>query len=134
MQEVPNYMKAQGYAADLDASGYDDEGLKLEIAEVYVRSATALKNRVELDPLRELVRRQDYKELAGKAITTLRGLGVRTHEYNHLLALAHYAKWEYDDALRYVDQAIAIVPDRSAASSSYHRFRREILDKRRRFS
>jgi hypothetical protein len=85
--------------------------------------------KMELDPLKEMLRQQKYKELADTAITLLKGVDLGTHEWHHLLAQSYYNRWDYKSALRHVNEAIARLPEESHLYAPYQRLQREILNK-----
>jgi hypothetical protein len=86
--------------------------------------------KVELDPLKEMLRQQKYKELADTAITLLKDIALGTHEWHHLLAQSYYNKWDYEPALRHIDKAIAALPKGSHLDAPYRQLRGEILKKK----
>ena len=68
--------------------------------------STSVKMKFELDPLREMLRQQKYKELADTAIKLLNEAPANTHDWHHLLAQSYYNRWDYESALRHVDHAL----------------------------
>ena len=132
--DFPNFEQAHSYARELeDAAVYTDQ-IKFEVAKFYVAWSTALKMKLELDPLKEILRQQKYKELADTAIKLLNGIPDRTHECHHMLAQSYFNKWDYDNALRSVDNALSTLPKGSHLHNSYRYLRIEILKKRTQFA
>ncbi len=127
--EIPNFEQAHGYARELEAVSAQSKEIKAELAQFYVAWSTALKMKVELDPLKEMLRQQKYKELADTAITLLNSIASGTYEWHHLLAQSYYNRWDYGQALLHVNEAIAGLPKDSHLYAPYRRLHREILKK-----
>lgn len=130
--DVPNYNQAGPYALELK-NGVNEEIL-FDVAEFYVKWSTAIKMRTELDPIREMQRQQEYKELADLALEVLKKVGERGHRYYYLLAQCHYNKWDYDLASNYINSAIALLPSHSYLNEPYNYFKSDISKKRRRYN
>jgi hypothetical protein len=88
----------------------------------------------EIDPIREMLRQQRYKELADEAAVILNGLKLGTYEWHYLLAQVFTNKWEYDVARRHIDQAIDLLPRDSYLVASYYRLRDVIRGRREKYS
>jgi tetratricopeptide (TPR) repeat protein len=127
--EIPNYEQAHSYARELEHIAEQSRDIKAELAQFYVSWSTAVKMKRELDPLKEMVRQQKYKELADRALTLLHDIALDTHEWHHLLAQSYYNLWDYDRSLIHVDEAIDRLPRNSHLYAPYCWFRREILRK-----
>jgi DNA polymerase III delta prime subunit len=124
----PNFEQASIYARELEDLAAVSGDIKFELARFYVHWSTAIKTmRFEIDPIKEILRQQSYKEKAEHAIELLAALGLDTHEWNQLLAQSYYNIWDYGSALRYVEAAIAELPQGSHRSAPYRRLRSEIL-------
>jgi hypothetical protein len=129
--EVPNFEKAHSYARELEDMAADDKEITFELANFYTQWSTALKVKIELDPLKNILRQQKYKELADIAIQLLTTVAARnSHECYHLLAQNSFNKWDYDAALRYIGQAIEALPRGSYLIGPYQRLKVQILKKK----
>jgi len=127
--DVPNYTAAKPYVNELENSSLDNE-VKLEVAEFYVQASTAIKTRApSLDPIQEMLRQQEYKELAEKALKTLTQLPEKTSRVYHLLAQSYYNKWDYFIALKMIDQAIELADPRSSHLANFRYLRGIIIEK-----
>jgi hypothetical protein len=124
--EVPNYEQAHTYARELEHVVRNDKEMKTELGRFYVMWSTALKMKSELDPLKNMVRQQQYKDLADTAIGFLKPLALETAEWHHLLSQAYYNQWENKKALMHIDKAIAALPAGSHGHAQYSRLRRDI--------
>lgn len=132
--EIPNFEQAHSYARELEGVSEQSKEIKAELAQFYVAWSTALKIRMELDPLKEIVRQQKYKELANKAITFLNSIALGTYEWHYLLAQSYYNLWGYKMALMHVNKAIEMLPENSHFYAPYRRLQREILKKQTLYS
>jgi len=133
--EIPNYEQAHSYARELEYVSEQNNEIKTEIAQFYLAWSTALKNRkIEIDPIKEMMRQQKYKDLASKAIAHLKAINSDTHEWHHLLAQSYYNVWDYDLAMAHVDKAIALLPKGSHLYFPYQRLQGEILKKQDKYS
>jgi Cdc6-like AAA superfamily ATPase len=126
--DTPNFEQAHSYARELEEIAVLSKEIENEIAQFYVAWSTALKMKVELDPLEEIKRQQKYKELAATAITLLKDVDLGTHEWHYLLAQSYYNHWDKKLALHHIDKAIAAIPTGSQYAP-YRRLRREIQRK-----
>lgn len=129
--DIPNFREANNYARDLKVT--TDENILLVLAEFYVKWSTSIKMQTELDPIKEIYRQQEYKQLADEAIQLLNRIAGRTHYHFYLMAQSHYNKWNYQSALSWINQAIEALPPNQYYRSPYTRFRKEIMDKQDRF-
>jgi Cdc6-like AAA superfamily ATPase len=127
---LSNFAQAHTYARELEEAAVDSVQIRFELAQFYVAWSTAIKIKFELDPLKEILRQQQYKELADSAIKLLRDSPQGKHEWHHLLAQSYYNKWDYDLALWHVEKAIGALPRDSHLARPYRRLRSEILKKR----
>jgi len=128
--EPPNFDQAHIYAMELEKYRLDDQGIVMDIAEFYTEWSTALKMKFELDPIKEMLRQQKYKELADHAIGLLRKRADQsTHRWHYLLSQCQFNKWEYEEARRSIDRAVAHLPSDSYLKNPYERLRGEIVKK-----
>jgi tetratricopeptide (TPR) repeat protein len=132
--QFPNFERAHAFAQELEASAGQDSWAEFELAKFYVSWSTALLMQFCSDPIKDIVRRQRYKELADIAIRFLDDIYGRSHEWYYLMAQALYNRWEYDRALRQIEMAILELPPRSHLASGYLYFKSEIVKKRARFA
>jgi RNA-directed DNA polymerase len=132
--EIPNYEQAHSYARELEDASIQNNEIKAELAQFYVAWSTALKMKVDFDPLKEMLRRQKYKELAETAINLLKNINQNTHEWYYLMAQSYFNCWDYELALPKINKAIEALPKGSHLESSYQRLQREILKKQGRFT
>lgn len=131
---VPNFNQANVYVEQIEKLPLEDDKLRLEIADFYVRWSTSLKMRRELDPIQEKLRQQRYKELAGKALVVLNQIKEKTHEAYYLLAHCYHNKWNYESAFRMIETAIRLCKKDPLCYASYVSLRKTIitqLDRRR---
>jgi hypothetical protein len=128
--EIPNFEQAHGCAREIENVAAQNKEIRLELARFYVAWSLALKMKSELDPIRDMVRQQKYKDLADTAVGYLKGLALDTHQWHYLLSQAHFNRWDNQAALLHVDRAIAVLPSGSHLKEPYVRLRREILKKR----
>lgn len=128
--EIPNYEQAHSYALELEGVAASSNDIKMELAQFYVQWSTATKLRKELDPLKDKVRQRDFKDWAQTAIKLLRDVDHRTHEWHFLMAQSHFNRGENDFALKYIDQAIKILPPDAPIYDRYRQLKREAGKKR----
>lgn len=128
--DVPNFEQAHAFAMELEDIAALNAEIRLELAHFYVAWSTALKLSVQLDPLKEMLRQQKYKELADSAIRHLVKLPNRSHSQLHLLAQSYYNKWEYETALAHIDDALSLLSKGSHLEAPYRKLRNEILKRR----
>jgi GTPase SAR1 family protein len=128
--EFPNFEQAHSFARELEEFATGNVQIKFELAQFYVAWSTAVKMKQELDPLKEMLRQQKYKELADEAIKLLNDSPQETHEWHYLMARSYYNKWDYDSALRQIETAIQRLPKGSHLATPYAGLRGEILNKR----
>jgi GTPase SAR1 family protein len=132
--EPPNFDEAHVFAKELEKYPLNDEGIMMDIAEFYTEWATTLKLKIELDPIKEMLRQQKYKELSDHAIKLLQERREKTsHRRYYLLAQCLFNKWEYDAAKDNIDKAIEGLPASSYLSNPYERLRTEIIKKARHY-
>jgi tetratricopeptide (TPR) repeat protein len=128
--EIPNYEQAHSYARELEGVASSNKEIKSELAQFYVAWSTATKLRVELDPLKEKVRQQNYKELADTAIKFLKDINLDTNEWHFLLAQSYFNRGDHESALRHIDRAIDDLPFDSYMHDSYQQLSYEIVKRR----
>lgn len=135
--EVPNYSKANTYVEELENSDlFNDQDLKLEIAEFYVNWSTTTRLRKFDWRPEEIARQKRYKRLADKAISTLDRITDRTHKVYYLLAQGRLNKWDYDGALTMIERALHLIEDGPTDYSlhtQYTQLKDAIYAKRRQF-
>ncbi len=129
--EIPNYEQAHTYARELEDVAASNKEIKSELAQFYVAWSTATKLKVELDPLKEKVRQQRFKEHADTAIKLLKEIDLGTHEWHYLLAQSYFNRGDNESALRHVDKAMAAIPNESYLWDPYRQLRYEILKKQK---
>lgn len=130
--EPPNFDQAHVFAKELEKYPLNGEEILMDIAEFYTEWATTLKLKIDLDPLKEMVRQQKYKELSDNAISVLQERTIkRSHRRSYLLAQCMFNKWDYAAAKIHIDDAINALPERSYLSNSYEKLRTEIIKKAR---
>jgi tetratricopeptide (TPR) repeat protein len=128
--DVPNFEQASLYAKRLQEGGLWDDEVKLDAAEFNIQWGTSIKLKFDLDPIKEMLRQQRYKELADESVAIMKTCeGQESHRWNYLMAQCHFLKWEYDLAKRRLDRAISILPSESYLKDSYERFGSEIMKK-----
>ncbi len=128
--EPPEFDQAHIYAMELEKYRLEDNELWLDIAEFYTEWSSTIKMTIELDPIKEMLRQQKYKEHADHALDSLRRVsGERSHRWNYLFAQCHYNKWDYEAAKLSIDRAIVTLPGGSYLKNSYEGLRAEIVKK-----
>ena len=127
--DIPNFEQAFAYAVELEDMAVNNKEIKKELAQFYIAWSTSLKMKVELDPLKEMVRQQKYKELADAAIKQLKDIALGTHEWHHLLAQSYYNRWDNEMALRHIDRALERMSKKDHRYGPYQRLKSEILRK-----
>ncbi len=116
------------------AEPIDDWELMMDIAEFYTAWSTAIKLKFELDPIKEMLRQQQYKEHADHAIKLLQRRPDRSsHRWHYLLSQCFFNKWDYDEAKKSIEQAISKLPAGSYLENSYERLKYEIGRNTRRY-
>lgn len=132
--EPPDFDQAHIYAEELEKHPIDDWELMMDLAEFYTAWSTALKLKFELDPIKEMLRHQKYKELADHAITFLQSRHDRSsHRWHYLLSQCFFNKWDYDTARLSIGQAISKLPAGSYLKNSYERLQNDIGKNARRY-
>jgi GTPase SAR1 family protein len=130
--EPPNFDVGHIFAKELEKYNLDDADITMDIAEFYTEWATNVKLKLELDPIKEMLRQQKYKELSDHAISLLESCRVKSsHKWHYLLAQCQFNKWDYTAAKLSMNQAIAALPRGSYLKTPYERFRDEIVKKGR---
>lgn len=130
--DIPKYEAAELYVRQVGDYAAEDPDLAILLAEYYMDWSTSLKLGRELDLLDEKLRQQQYKDLASKALEVLELVPANrvTDRYYYMCAQCFYNKWQYDEALRLIDQAIAITD----APQVYEKFRARILLKKQTYN
>ncbi len=130
--EPPGFDEAYIFAKELEKHPLNEEDIVMDLAQFYTEWATTLKLRIELDPIKEMLRKQKYKELSDHAISLLhKGAIEPSHRRSHLLAQCMFNKWDYGAAINYIDDAIRSLPPNSYLADSYEKLRVEIRRKAR---
>jgi DNA polymerase III delta prime subunit len=133
--EPPNFNEAHVFAKELEKYPSNDENIIIDIAEFYTEWATTLKLKIELDPIKEMLRQQKYKELSDHAISLLQEhREITSHRHHYLLAQCFFNKWEYGMAKSSIDRAIDLLPPNSYLDNPYERLRSEVIKKARQYS
>ncbi|MEM7064905.1 MAG: hypothetical protein AAF572_17320, partial [Cyanobacteria bacterium P01_B01_bin.77] len=133
--DVPNFNQANIYAGELKVA--DDDGIKLELAEFFVKWSISVMNNPELDPIAELLRQKKYKELADDAIDILKAIQMKNHHHYYLLARSYYNKSNYKSASTWIERALENLPRElyyRDYRASYSQLKKEVLEKQSRFS
>ncbi|WFU33616.1 hypothetical protein QA635_03970 [Bradyrhizobium brasilense] len=132
--EPANFDEAHVFAKELEKYPLPDDELAVDIAEFYTEWATTLKLKIELDPIKEMLRQQKYKELSDHAIKLLRSQQrAASHRYYYLLAQSYFNKWDYELAKSNIDRALEELPEGSYLSTPYERLRTEVIKKARQY-
>ncbi len=128
--EVPNFEQASFYAKKLEERGFASDDHRVDAAETLVQWGTNLKLKFDLDPLKDRLRQQKYKELADESLEILSScLDKDNHRWKFIAAECYFLKWDYDAAKRHVDKALEALPPGSYLEASYKKLRDEILRK-----
>lgn len=127
--DIPNFEHAFAYAVELEDIAVKNKEIKKELAQFYIAWSTSLKMKVELDPLKEMVRQQKYKELADAAIKQLKDIALGTREWHHLLAQSYYNRWDNELALKHIDKALEGMSKKDYLYGPYQRLKSEVLRK-----
>jgi hypothetical protein len=131
-QAIPNYDKASVYVTQLEKLATNNDELRLDIAEFYIKWSTSIKVRQapNLDPLDEGIRQLEYKDLAKKGIEYLNGLENTTHRVYYLFAQGYSNLWKYETAETMIDRAISLLDGPSNdLLSNYRSFKRHLHGK-----
>ena len=128
--DVPNYDRASVYVQQIESVPVEDEDLRLQVAEFYVRWSISIRmNRdISPDPIEEMLRQQRYKELASKALVILNQIKHKTHEVYYLLAQSYFNLWDYQNALTMIDEAIRLCQEDPSYYQSYTYLQKLILN------
>lgn len=133
--DIPTYDEASIYVNELkDCVESNDIDTKLEMAEFYVKWSTFIKLKRDADPIREIVRQQQYKELANKAISILNSIKNKTHKFYYLFAHSYFNLWDYENSLKMIENAIELIEENPAYYSTYTYLRKLILSKKSQYS
>lgn len=134
--DIPNYDRASVYVQQLESLPLDDESLKLQLAEFYIRWSILVKMSRDInpDPIKEMLRQQRYKALADKGLSILTQVKNRTHEVHYLLAQGYFNKWDYENALRMIRKAIRLCKEDPRYHSPYIYLRNLILRQQTKYS
>ena len=134
--DVPNYDRASVYVQQIESVPVEDEDLRLQVAEFYVRWSISIKmNRdISPDPIEEMLRQQRYKELASKALVILNQIKHKTHEVYYLLAQSYFNLWDYQNALTMINEAIRLCQEDPSYYQSYTYLQKLILKQQAKYS
>ena len=103
----PDFEKIKIYADQLEGELGDEEDIKLELIEFYVKWSTSiLKLPSKMDPLEEITRNSRIKAYASKALAILNTTNTRTPSTYYLFSQAYYNDSDYDSALRMINKAM----------------------------
>ncbi len=108
--DIPKFEKGSIYVAQIENTPIEDDKLKLEIAEFYVKWSTSIKIKREVnpDPIIEILRQRRYKELADKALFWLDQVNDKNHHSYYLLSQSYFNKWDNAKALDAINKAISL--------------------------
>jgi hypothetical protein len=88
----------------------------------------------DLDPNRELLRQQRYKELADISIRYLSSLPNGSHEVSYLTAQCFLNKWDYEPAAQHIAKAISLLPRVSHLRPPYLRLQEDVARRQLHYS
>jgi hypothetical protein len=119
--DIPNFHRASPYVNEVEVIAQGDNTLMLEVAEFYTRWSISLKMNKEIspDPINEMLRQQEYKVLADKALVWLSQISPQTPHILYLTAQCYYNKWDHPHALRAIRKAIGTSGSTESNRSSY---------------
>jgi Cdc6-like AAA superfamily ATPase len=133
--DPPDYEQGQPYAAALEELSPQQAEIKLELARYYTAWSTHIMIRPpELDPNRELLRQQRYKELADTSISYLSSLRNVSHEVSYLTAQCFLNKWDYEPAAQHIAKAISLLPVVSHLRPPYLRLQEDVARRKLQYS
>jgi hypothetical protein len=118
--DIPNYSRASVYVKEVEVFAADDVTLMLDIGKFYTRwsVSTKMSRDVSPDPISEMLRQQQYKDLADKGLVWLNQVPIKTHEVYYFMAQCYFNKWAYHEAHIVIQHALAGVKD-STPQSAY---------------
>jgi RNA-directed DNA polymerase len=128
--EIPNFEQAHTYARELEDIAANSKEIKSDLAQFYLAWSTALKQKVELDPIKEMVREQKCKEFADSAIKFLKETASSSFEWNYLLTRGYYNRGDKDLALRHLEKSMTGLPYDSVYYEPYQRLKKDIIQMR----
>jgi hypothetical protein len=127
--DPPMYNEAVVYVKELEQSIDIEDEVWFEIAEFYIGWSTSLRRRGKLlDPIAEIKRQVEYKELARSGINAANRVAVpnRTHKYYYLCAQGHFNIWDNGNALTLIDKAMGLIGMDPILYPNYARLKRSI--------
>jgi len=133
--DIPKYEKASIYVSQIENTQIEDDILRLEIAEFYVRWSTFIKmnRQVSPDPITEMLRQKRYKDLAERALNWLDQVSDKGHHVYYLFAQSYFNKWDYENALDAVNNAISLCAEDTAQLPLYSSLQDTILKNQKRY-
>jgi hypothetical protein len=119
--DIPNFHRASPYVNEVEAVAQGDDAVMLEVAEFYTRWSISMKMNKDIspDPISEMLRQQEYKLRADKALVWLNQIASQTPHILYLTAQCYYNKWDHPLALRAIRKAIASCGPNDANRPSY---------------
>jgi hypothetical protein len=127
----PPFESGLSYAKELENITEEQSSISIQVARFYIFWSTTIRLRpLELDPNKEVLRQQRYKELADAGAAILNKVRGSTHERSYLLAQANLNKWDYGAALLSIEAALRSLPAKSHLMSPYLHLKDEITRKR----
>jgi Cdc6-like AAA superfamily ATPase len=126
--DPPNFEQSHVYAKELEQrKNLDDETIMI-LANFYASWSTSLKQKGEMDPVKDIIRQHRYKDLAGISIDLLINIKEknRTHAWYYLLSRCQFNQWNNMKSLQSIEQAMTQLPPASSSSHPYGKFREEI--------
>lgn len=133
--EIPNFEKTHIYARELEKYSDEDEDLKIELGEFYLRWSSTLKEKLGSSTVTERMRQENYKKLAMKAYDIIDTVKKQDHKTYYLLSHCQYNLWDYKRSLRLINKAISLTYRiKREAFHSYFEFRKIIISKMKRHS
>ena len=126
--EFPNFEQGYIYARELeDVAAYNVQ-VRFELGKFYITWSTAIKKQgFDIDPTKEMLRKQHYKELAQTALKLLSESKQQSSNWHYLMAQCYFNLWDNDKALLHVDQAIRLLSNISHLYPVYARLKNEII-------
>ena len=107
--DIPKYDRAKKYVNELKSYLDENDQIKIEIAEFYIGWSTFIKLSPRcIDPIKEMERKNKYKEIALLAIDTLKQVSEdkKDQRYYYLLSHGYFNMWKNHEAHRVINVAI----------------------------
>ena len=129
--QYPDYTSAMKYVTELEGMNFNNDEIKLEIADFYIRWSSSLNiTGIISDPILQLKKQTTYKELANKGYVLLTSIKDKeSHHIYYLKAQAQYNLWDYQQALENINKAIALANGDTKIIPVYQMVRKDILKK-----